>query len=132
MRTFELTKANRMALLKLTSGLSSSQIQTTPSGFRNNILWNLTHIVTIQQKSEYVRFGVPYALPEKFLKKYENATFHKENMDVDEIKTTSEYLETSIPKASEEWETGKLRIVIPFETRIKVRLAQFVEVAQFN
>lgn len=132
MKTFEITQANRMALLKLTSGLSSSQLQTIPSGFSNNILWNLAHMVAIQQKLMYGLSGLPYVLPEKFVKNYENGTFPKENVDDDEIKTIREYLETSIPKATEDWETGKLKTVIPFETRIKVRLAEFDEVVQFN
>ena len=46
---FELLKATRKNILKTHEGLSIEQLNLTPEGFNNNLIWNFGHVIATQQ-----------------------------------------------------------------------------------
>ena len=132
LKHFELTQANRRALLKLTSGMSAEQLQTIPPGYNNNIIWNLGHIVAIQQKLMYGLSGNPFKVPNEFVFEYQNGTFPKERIEDQEISIIRQYLETTIDEAKMDWENGLFHNITAFDTRIKVKLENFEDITLFN
>ncbi|MCB0460976.1 MAG: DinB family protein, partial [Flavobacteriaceae bacterium] len=45
----EILKANRKGILSLIEGLSIMQLNKIPQGFKNNIAWNVAHLLVTQQ-----------------------------------------------------------------------------------
>ena len=60
-------KRTRQSLLQLVEGLTIEQLNEVPSGFNNNIIWNLAHLVAVQQGICYKRSGVSTVVDEKFI-----------------------------------------------------------------
>ena len=48
----------RRSIAKTVADLTTEQLLTVPDGFANNILWNLGHIIVVQQGNVYGRSGV--------------------------------------------------------------------------
>ena len=57
-KIFELIRQPRQFLITLAEGLSLEQLNTVPTGFNNNIIWNLGHMVAAQQNVCYRRAGL--------------------------------------------------------------------------
>ena len=50
---FEVLKKSREIVTRLVSGLSIEQLHSIPQGFKNNIAWNVAHLVVTQQLLHY-------------------------------------------------------------------------------
>lgn len=61
-------------LLESANGLSPQQLLTVPPGFRNNILWNIGHVITDNCTMLYPPTGNPFPLPDHYLRWFEPGT----------------------------------------------------------
>lgn len=59
----QVLEATRRRALEVADGLTPEQLLAVPKGFRNNILWNLGHLVVSQQVLCYVKSGLPARAP---------------------------------------------------------------------
>lgn len=64
----------RSALLDATGDLTIDQLNRIPEGFNNNIIWNLAHLVSVQQGVCYLRAGEPLSVEESFYHAYKPGT----------------------------------------------------------
>jgi DinB superfamily len=67
---FERFKKMRFYLLETISELSIEQLNETPVGFSNNIIWNVGHLVVTQQIICYKRAGVDMIVDNDFFEQY--------------------------------------------------------------
>ena len=84
-----LIETSRERMLKLVDGLSSEQLLRVPHGFRNNLLWNLGHVMVTQQLLCYEKCGLQLRIPDYFLPLFRKGTHPGEwkgTMDVEDIK----------------------------------------------
>lgn len=81
-------KRSRTFLLNLVKDLNLKQLNHIPGQFRNNIIWNMGHLIWAQQDC-YVIAGLKPSLDKKYIALYKTGTFPKgilyEN-EVSEIK----------------------------------------------
>ena len=59
----EVFEKTRQTVYDAVATLSAKQLLTIPSGFANNIAWNIGHIITIQQAVVYALSGLEMAIP---------------------------------------------------------------------
>src|SRR5690606_19481345 len=59
---------------RVTPGLSDEQLLTVPAGHRNNILWDMGHIVVIQQLLVYKLSGLELHVPDSMVAQFRNET----------------------------------------------------------
>ena len=64
-REFDILKITRENILKAVQNLSDEQLLKIPSGYNNNILWNMGHVVSSTQKLTYGLAGIPIGIPEE-------------------------------------------------------------------
>lgn len=69
-KQFEINKFSRNILLGLTKDLTEQQYNTIPKGFKNNIAWNLGHILVTQQQLVHGLSGIPFALELEIIKRF--------------------------------------------------------------
>ncbi|MGB0879949.1 MAG: DinB family protein [Polaribacter sp.] len=55
---FDILKKSRALTLKAIDGLTLEQMHTIPEGFKNNIVWNIAHLVVTQQLLHYKLSGL--------------------------------------------------------------------------
>ena len=52
-QTFDITRTSRKIISQLLQDFTLEQLNTIPEGFNNNIIWNIGHIVVVQQMLVY-------------------------------------------------------------------------------
>jgi len=67
---FEILKKNRALILKVIEGFTLEQLNKIPNGFGNNIIWNMAHLVVIQQILCYKLSGLPMHVSDEMTAKY--------------------------------------------------------------
>jgi len=54
---FDILRKSRELTLRVIDGLTLEQLHTIPTGFKNNIAWNVAHVVVTQQLLHYRMSG---------------------------------------------------------------------------
>jgi hypothetical protein len=66
------------------------QLNKIPEGFKNNLIWNIAHIVVTQQLLVYKFSGLPMMVSDELVQKYMKGTKPEHNatqFELEEIKT---------------------------------------------
>jgi hypothetical protein len=71
LRMLEVTRKNA---LELTKDLTEAELLVIPPGFRNNLLWNMGHMLTSQQRLCYGQSDLPMHIPESLLPLFRKGT----------------------------------------------------------
>lgn len=75
----------RLYLLSRIEPLTTEQLNSTPQGFPNNIIWNLGHMNAVLQMICYTRSGLPIVIDEKYHTKFLTGTRPEEFLGREEI-----------------------------------------------
>ncbi|MDO4228436.1 MAG: DinB family protein [Capnocytophaga sp.] len=73
-QTFNLHKATRTKLLYYLENLSPKQLAKIPTGFNNNVLWNIAHCIATQQILCYKLSGITPLVSNEFIETYRKGT----------------------------------------------------------
>ena len=71
---FALHKCIRERYLQYLEGFTLEQLAVIPQGFRNNLLWNISHAIVTQQLYCYYNSGLPMYVSEDFIAAYRKGT----------------------------------------------------------
>lgn len=88
-KQFEILSITRANVLKTIEDLAIEELNTIPSGFKNNIVWNLGHLVVTQQLLCYKLSGLEMYIDNDFVNKYKKGSeinFEVTEEEVDVIK----------------------------------------------
>ena len=89
-QTFSVTETSRNTLSKILQGYTLEQLNTIPDGYSNNLIWNIGHIVVVQQMLVYKLSGLPMMISDEMVEKYKRGTKPEQDAtqaDVDEIQS---------------------------------------------
>jgi len=126
---FEILIKSRELVLQVIDDLTIEQLHTIPKGFKNNIVWNVAHLVVTQQLLLYKLSGVNCLIPDDLIADFRKGTFPTRNFtneEFDEIKdllsalpeTLIEDYEAEIFQDYEEYETSTGFVLDSLETAI--------------
>ena len=73
-QTFSITKTSRKALSHFLNTIPLDKLNKIPEGFNNNIIWNIAHIVVVQQMLAYKLSGLPMLISDEMVAKYMRGT----------------------------------------------------------
>lgn len=86
---FEILKASRTRLLQLVETVDNKILFKIPETFNNNIVWQIGHCITSQQRHMYMRSGLPMHISQEFMEMFKIGSSPytwKSSPDIDEIK----------------------------------------------
>ena len=89
-QTFDITTTSRNILSQFLQGYTLEQLNTIPEGFNNNLIWNIGHIVVVQQMLVYKFSGLPMMISDEMVEKYKKGTKPEQDAtqaEVDEIQS---------------------------------------------
>ena len=66
----EILRASRLRLFNLIEVTTSDIIFKIPEGVNNNIIWQIGHCITSQQRHMYMRSGLPMYISEDFMEQF--------------------------------------------------------------
>jgi hypothetical protein len=84
-KSIEIVRKPREFILDRIKDLSVEQLNHIPTGFNNNIIWNLAHMISAQQGICYTRAGVPIVTDDKYYTPYRPDTKPGGFIDADEV-----------------------------------------------
>ena len=87
--TFKIWETNRNIYVKFLENYTLEQLNVIPTGFSNNLVWNLGHIIVIQQALVYRLSGLPMYVSDELFEMYRNGskpTGETTQVEVDELK----------------------------------------------
>lgn len=94
-------KKSREITLKAIQGLTLAQLHKIPSGFKNNIAWNVAHLVVTQQLLHYDLSGLNCLVPDDLIASYRKGTFPDKEFTEEEFEEVKELL-IGLPDTLEE------------------------------
>jgi hypothetical protein len=116
-QTFDITFASRKIVSQFLENHTLEQLNKIPEGFKNNLIWNIAHVVVTQQMLVYKFSGLAMMVSDELVQKYMKGTKPEHNAtqaEVDEIKSllfktidqTKEDFDNTIFKNYQEYPTS--------------------------
>lgn len=122
----------RLGLLNsIIKDLNIEQLNKIPTGFNNNIIWNLGHLVYAQQGICYKRAGVEPIVSEDFFTLYSPGTKPERFIDESELETIKELLTSTLDRLIIDYEKDLFANYTPWTTRYGVDLNNIDDVLNF-
>ena len=104
--SLQVTIASRELLQKFIENHTLEQLNTIPEGFKNNIIWNIGHVVVTQQLLAYKLSGLSMMVTDEMVTKYQKGSAPQENISQEEVDAIKSLLFTTITKTQEDLENG--------------------------
>lgn len=89
-QVFEITRLSRKIIAEYLEHYTLEQLNKVPEGFNNNLIWNIGHIVVVQQMLVYNLSGLPMMVSQEMVEKYKRGTKSEHlvsQAEVDEIRS---------------------------------------------
>lgn len=129
--SIESLKSTRAFALHLAEGLSDEALNAIPDGFSNNIIWNLAHLVAVEQSILYKRSGAEPRVPVSFISKYTRGTKPEGNLSGAEISEIKSLLTSTLPGLEADLANGVFANYNAWATPYGVELHNVEEALQF-
>ena len=87
-QTLDITRTSRTIVSQMLAGHTLDQLNTIPEGYNNNLIWNIAHIIVVQQMLVYKLSGLPMMISDEMVEKYKKGTKPEDiatQVEVDEI-----------------------------------------------
>ncbi|WP_149273242.1 DinB family protein [Pareuzebyella sediminis] len=129
---FEITLQNRKRLYEIVDTMPKAQLLHIPNGYRNNIWWNIAHVVVTQQLLLYKLSGLQMRVPETFIEKFKKGTVPDGSATDEEIKEIAAFLVSTAEWAEEDFKNGLFKDYNEYTTSAKITLQNVEDAIAFN
>lgn len=129
---FKVTRFSRGVLARFFENHTLEQLNKIPEGFKNNLIWNIGHVVVSQQILVYKGSGVAPLVSEELIAKYMRGTRPEGDVtqaEADEIKALMFSL---IDKTGEDYNNGLFTTYTPRTTEMGFSLQTVEDAIAFN
>lgn len=127
-----ITKVNRIALDKILNHYSLEQLNVVPEGFKNNLIWNIAHVVVTQQLLVYKLSGLPMMLDEEMVNRYKKGTQTEGDVTQEEVDRVKELLFVTVEKTIEDIDSGVFQTFNEYPTSTGFVLKSIKDAIAFN
>ncbi|MDY7396530.1 DinB family protein [Aureibaculum sp. 2210JD6-5] len=131
-KQFDILKANRLLILKIIDGLTIKQLNKIPTGFKNNIVWNVAHLVVTHQLLCYRFSGLPLYISDEMVEKYKKGTAPKNDIDLEEFEQIKTRFLSLPDKFVQDYENGTFKTYRSYTTSANVTLNSISDAIEFN
>ncbi len=131
MRSFEINRQTRRNVLMAIGDLEFNKLIKIPSGFNNNILWNLGHILVTQQALVYRLSGNPMNVDSQLVDLFKKGsiplTYNEEIL----VKIKNQFIEL-IDQTEKDYISGLFKEFTEYPTSYGYTLRSVEEAIEFN
>lgn len=125
-------KSIRKIIVKLSSDLSNEQLLHIPEGFKNNILWNMTHLVVTQQLLHYGLSNQPMLVSDDLVSGNRKGRSPKDWTKTPEIDDIKQLLITLPEQLEKDYESGLFTSFTEYPTSAGITLTSIEDALIFN
>lgn len=130
--TFKIWKKNRDIYLDFFENYTLEQLNKTPDGFSNNLIWNIGHIIICQQVLIYKSSDLKGYISEELIELYKPGTKSTEKTSENQIKELKELLILLIEKTESDFYNGEFTVYNERTTSSGFHLASLEEALEYN
>lgn len=127
-----LTLQNRKAFKKILDTHSLEQLNFIPQNFSNNLLWNIAHAISVQQKIVYGLTTVPFRVDAAFVKDFAPGTRPEQNYDLTFVEELKSKLISSYKNMIEDIESGLLSNYTAYTPALNFEISDWQTAITFN
>jgi len=114
-KELELVRYVRLSILKLTEQLTAEQMNLVPDKMKNNLVWNLGHLIFTQQMLCYGLGGLTPAIDTAYFSQFAPDTVPARFVSQEEIFHIREVFVDSFERLTSDIEAGKLEGYTPWK-----------------
>ena len=131
-RTFEITRTSRKVLSQFLEKYTLEQLNTIPQGFNNNLIWNIGHIIVVQQMLVYNLSGLPMMVSSEMIEKFKKGTRPEHNADQNEIDEMKHLLFATIDHSEVDFKNKIFKTYQEFTTMSGFTIKSAEDAMAFN
>lgn len=102
-RTFEITRTSRKILSQFLEKYTTEELNKIPEGYSNNLIWNIGHIVVVQQVLVYKLSGLQMMISDEMVEKYKKGSKPEQYVSQEEIDEIKSLLTETINKTEKDF-----------------------------
>lgn len=131
--SLQVTIASRELYQKIMDNCTLEQLNTIPKGFKNNIIWNIGHIIVTQQLLAYKLSGLAMMVTDEMVAKYQKGSAPQGNVSQEEVEALKNLLFTTITKTQEDLDNGLFQNYMEYTvSTANFTLKNIEDAMQFN
>ncbi|PZX56584.1 DinB family protein [Algoriphagus chordae] len=130
--SFHIWKNNRAIYSKFLQHNTLEQLNKIPVGFNNNLIWNIGHVIVVQQRLVYGLSGLPMNVSDELFQKYKPGTKPETDVDQATVELFKELLMTPIEQTIADFESGKFQNYKEYTTSKGFHLGTAADAITFN
>ncbi len=129
---FDILRKTRELTLKFISNLTLEQLHVIPVGFKNNIAWNLTHLLVTQQLLHYRMSGNDCLVSEEIIQDFRKGTSPTYSLSEKELKKIKEDFLALPDRLEKDYTNGIFKNYKEYETSTGFVIDSMDTAIQFN
>ena len=130
--TFDLARTSRGTLEKFLNKYSLEQLNKIPQGFSNNMIWNIGHMVVVQQMLIYRLSGLPMIVTSEMVNSYKRDTKPEGDVSQTEVDEIKALLHHPIDKVQADLKNGLFQNYTEFTTLTGYTIRNANDAIMFN
>ncbi len=127
-----ITRVNRKMLEKLLDSYSLDQLNEVPGEFKNNLIWNIAHVVVTQQLLVYKLSGLPMMIDDEMVDLYRKGTKTERPATAEEVSEIKKLLFTTLDKTEKDLSNDIFKNYNDYETSTGFVLKSVEDAMNFN
>ncbi|MEA5458613.1 DinB family protein [Arcicella sp. LKC2W] len=130
--TFKTLMTNRNICLNFLEKYSLEQLNHIPEGFNNNLIWNIGHIIVVQQRLVYALSNLPLNISDDLLNTFKPGTKPSTTTTQAEVDELKSLIISLIDKTKSDYQEGKFQSYNEITTSTGFNLASIDDAITFN
>lgn len=127
-----ITLQNRKILYQILKRLPLESLNEIPVGYRNNIWWNIVHIIVTQQLLVYKLSNNKMKVNESLINSYRKGTVPEKKASAEEVELVAALLLSTAEGLQEDFENGLFKEFTPYTTSTGTTIKSVGDALAFN
>lgn len=131
-KQFEMLKKSRQLTLKSIENCTIEQLNKIPKGFKNNIAWNIAHLVVTQQLLCYKLAGLDCLISEETITNFQKGTAPTYTISNEEFEIIKKQFLELPERLEEDYTKGIFKNYYEYKTSVDITLNTVEDGIVFN
>ena len=130
--TFEINETSRKLLLTFLENYSLEKLNAIPEGFSNNIIWNIGHIIVVQQMLVYKLSGLTMMISDEMVETYKRGSKPEHSVTQNEVEEMKVLLFSTLEKTKKDYAENLFQNYTEFTSLTGFTVKSAVAAIEFN
>jgi len=131
-KRFDTLLKSRQLTLKIIESLTNEQLNKIPAGFKNNIAWNVAHLMVTQQLLCYKLSGLECLVSNEMISNFQKGSAPNYTVSEEEFTIIKEQFLQLPVQLNEDYEKGIFKNYTEYITSVNVTLSTIEDGIDFN